>query len=240
MQKFSVKQLMTIIDQSGRLQPKEFARIGFNPANAHAYLRDRIRNGSIVVERTAEGTFYSLSDKGRQYLHSEPKPVPVKENAPIEIHNDTMDAAINALGQAIVTRITTIVDTQIGSLVESLVNKHVTTTVNRLTAGIAALPTTPITTPKLKRVLVLGLLPEQQHMIHKEFDSVFKLTCLGSNDNANLIKSNSAHADSVFIVADFISHSTIKLVESTGCTPRIVKGGMTSLRDAMTKYYVGA
>lgn len=215
------------------------------------YMKHYVKSGVVEVISTAPKV-YRITKAGMAYLgggqpSSPVKYVPVAEEVPTLVSpslpvngQSSLDKAIEALAEALVARVSEAVEYKVEGLIAGVVETQIARSIEKLTAGLKPVglgmekPKTDSTRP---RVLVGGLLPDQANFISKEFSEVLDLRFLGSNENVQLWKSNASHADAVFIFADKISHMTIRAVESVGVKPIIVKGGMTSLRDALTKYY---
>lgn len=88
-------------------------------------------------------------------------------------------------------------------------------------------------------VTIFGLLDAQAAMIDSEFGRDLNLRFVRSSDAASqrargLIRTS----DYVVTMAGFISHSTEDLIRSMGARLVRVSGGMTSLRNELTRLYV--
>lgn len=94
--------------------------------------------------------------------------------------------------------------------------------------------------PKLKKVLVTGLLPQQQGFISQEFHDVFSLQFWNDVNHQSLVqlKGYCHAADVVFFHTAHCSHQVPEIIKSTGVEIIYVNGGLTAMKDAMTKWYV--
>ncbi|WP_395138385.1 hypothetical protein [Schlegelella aquatica] len=111
-------------------------------------------------------------------------------------------------------------------------------TVDAEPAPRAVEPAAPHTAAKLT-VTIFGLLDAQAAMIDSEFGRDLNLRYVRSSDAASqrargLIRTS----DYVVTMAGFISHSTEDLIRSMGAKLVRVSGGMTSLRNELTRLYV--
>ena len=197
--------------------------------SGHAYMKGYTE---LVCEDVYGVKLWRVKDDVPTFTAPEaPKPAP---------ELSSLDGAIVKLVDALVARITTDVQDRVEALVAESVEPKLVSMIERMTANVGKVTAIPVsaTKTKLPRVLVIGLLPEQQHMIAKEFSEVLDTRFVGSNDNVNMMKSNASQAVKVFIMADFISHSSVAAVQSVGADVTVVKGGMTHLRDALTAFYV--
>ena len=89
---------------------------------------------------------------------------------------------------------------------------------------------------KLRRkLIILGLLQAQQGLIQTEFGNTFIMDMIESSGAiAKLKHSNDDCSKMVFVMADFISHSYLDHISKECLT--LVKGGMTSIREALSDY----
>ena len=94
--------------------------------------------------------------------------------------------------------------------------------------------------PKLPRVGVTGLLPQQAGLIQQEFCDTFDLTFWNdrNGDGQGSLKAMGIGCEVVFHHIQHASHSTESALRSVGAKIVKVNGGMSSMRDALTKYYV--
>jgi hypothetical protein len=100
----------------------------------------------------------------------------------------------------------------------------------------ATTPTAPVETSKVK-VLIVGLHDNKQQLIKQEYRSCFDLRML----NPDQLKQVAAHAKpgtKVFTMADFVSHCHSDAIAAKGVDQQVIRGGMSSLRDALTNFYV--
>lgn len=93
---------------------------------------------------------------------------------------------------------------------------------------------------KLRKVVVIGLLPQQAGLIQSEFHDTFDLSFWqdGAGGGINKLKAVAAAADMVFVHTRHISHAVTDAIKVVRVPVTNVNGGMTQLRDALTKYYV--
>jgi hypothetical protein len=101
----------------------------------------------------------------------------------------------------------------------------------------------PYVTPKpepkkLPSVFVGGLHGGLNAQLHKEFDGVADIRTCTADDSLGLWKSKAAHADHVFLAADFIGHKHTEAIASTGVVANIVRGGITTMKDKIMKAVV--
>lgn len=133
-------------------------------------------------------------------------------------------------------------------LIKEISNRMVTEAIAQLKAtlqqtvqqSVASVPAVAEREHKAK-VAIVGLLKNQQRMIEREFPEFdlrfFKPNGNGSQYTGKLCK----NADFVLGMTGFMSHSTDDHIKNTIVRERYIRvpGGMTQLRDELTKLYVG-
>ncbi len=87
------------------------------------------------------------------------------------------------------------------------------------------------------KVCIVGLLPQQAGIISSEFGIEFDLDFWKDGGSKNL-RDLSKTCDYVLAMTNFISHDTISAIKATNGNLRYVSGGMSSLKDELTKLYV--
>jgi len=103
--------------------------------------------------------------------------------------------------------------------------------------GIAAPATTPEAAARKPKVKIIGLHNNKQELIKREFRDVLELYLFTPDQRAKM--RDSIHSgDRVLFMADFCSHMHYDTAVAAGGNVTIVKGGMPSLRDELTKIYV--
>lgn len=100
---------------------------------------------------------------------------------------------------------------------------------------LAMLPAAP-SKPRKKRVLIIGLLPQQAGLVSTEFGEALDLSFAGADDNVGKIKAQAAQAGEVLAMTKFISHSCEDLVKAHPGYSRVA-GGMSALRDKLTAIF---
>lgn len=93
------------------------------------------------------------------------------------------------------------------------------------------------TAPRLKRVLVMGLIPNQIQEVANEFKGALDMRFWRTDQSANLLKSLSKQVDQTVIMTDFIAHSHEGLIKNSGVPYVRQPGGITKLKDTLTHIY---
>lgn len=108
---------------------------------------------------------------------------------------------------------------------------------------IASPPKLPVieqAQPRKPRVGITGLLPQQAGMIQSEFCDTFDITFWNdrNGDGHGTLRAMGKGCDIVFFHKNHANHTTQDTLKNVGANFVIVGGGMSQLRDALTKYYV--
>lgn len=90
---------------------------------------------------------------------------------------------------------------------------------------------------EFKRVLIAGLLPQQAGMIQSEFGEVYDLS-FWKDESLRALKSRAESAEVTITFTSKIGHAAENAIKATNTEYRRCVGGMTSLRDMLTRMYV--
>lgn len=103
--------------------------------------------------------------------------------------------------------------------------------------AVATLPA-----PRLKRVLVCGLMPQQAGMIQSEFNDCFDIRFWNNQngDGFDSLKSLCKSSDAVFFHTSHSSHGVESAARQHAVRFIRVSGGMTQMRAALTEFYAEA
>jgi hypothetical protein len=105
-------------------------------------------------------------------------------------------------------------------------------------AGVIHKPEAPESRNRLPCVLVAGLLPAQAGMIQNEFGEVLKLRFADASASLQQLKDSARGVDAAFTFTGKISHGVEEAIQATGTPLHRVSGGMSSLRDRLTRFVV--
>lgn len=97
--------------------------------------------------------------------------------------------------------------------------------------------TAKIDSPRLKRVLIMGLIPNQIQEVTNEFKGALDLRFWRTDQSANLLKSLSKQVDQTVIMTDFIAHSHEVLIKNASVPYVRQSGGISRLKDTLTHIY---
>jgi hypothetical protein len=158
--------------------------------------------------------------------HIAKTPEPVDQSKPL---TDAIQAVGVQIAQmiavSVIENLTPMIKTQVADLINNLVPK----------APIA--PIEAKTKPRLRHILVLGLLGDQQNEIKKEFEKDFHISFWHTGENTQLLKSRAAHSECVFIHTKHMGHFAEETLKSMKSKVIRVPGGISAMKDAITKFY---
>jgi hypothetical protein len=126
-----------------------------------------------------------------------------------------------------------------GSGLVSQVNNTIAQTIhNELPGAISRLreKTNVVSREHLKKILVIGLLPEQINEVQKMFDTSFELSFWTDGDSKSL-QQKAPHQDKIYIMKRFISHNVYDMLKSAKVSYTIVPGATSELCAVMEKYF---
>ena len=138
------------------------------------------------------------------------------------------------------------VDNFAATLADSIVAKLRPQLEERLKLALPAVLPKPPTAPeiveekaRLPKVGVTGLLPQQAGLITTEFCETFELHFWNdrNGDGQGALRAL-AKCDAVFVHINHTSHTTENSLKAAGANIIRVPGGLTAMRDALTRYYV--
>lgn len=96
----------------------------------------------------------------------------------------------------------------------------------------------PVEPVELRSLLVIGLLGHLNHQLEEEFSSCFDITCMSNEENIHTMMAKAKHMDHVIVAVNFIGHKHIRALNSVGIKPVLVNGGISTIRDTITKLFV--
>lgn len=107
-----------------------------------------------------------------------------------------------------------------------------------------AKPVAPVTQsakPRKTKVMIVGLKPSQQDVITKEFGRELDLRFVNAGTQLrNRLSELSSRSDFAVAMTDFVGHQDEDVIKSRGGNLVRVSGGVSSLRDALTRIYCEA
>lgn len=97
-----------------------------------------------------------------------------------------------------------------------------------------------VVTYRKRRIGVTGLLPQQAGAIQQEFGDTFDISFWNdrNGDGLSKLKSIGIGCEAVFVHIAHASHKTDQTLKSVGAKLVRVNGGLSQMRDTLTRYYV--
>lgn len=84
----------------------------------------------------------------------------------------------------------------------------------------------------LKKILIVGLLPQQQNEISKDFKEIYDLKFV-KDESIQQIKSIAVNCDEIILMTKFISHRHQDAAKSSGVIYSHCNGGVSELKDML-------
>lgn len=91
--------------------------------------------------------------------------------------------------------------------------------------------------PRLKRILVLGLIPNQIQEVTSEFKDALDLRFWRTDQSSNLLKSLCKQVDNTVVMTDFIGHAHETIIKNADVPFIRQTGGISKLKDTLTTIY---
>lgn len=225
-QRASINPMMSQLAKKGRLTrtiightPSNIAFYGYWPATA------QLSNVQEPVSNVQESA-PKASKRRKESTHSR-----TRTNA------TTLD--LNALVEDLATSLADTLAQQVATKLKDKLMAQLATQLPALGAPPPQIHAPIINEPKArkKRVLIAGLLPQQAGMIQSEFGEVFDLS-FWKDESLHALKSRAESADVTITFTSKIGHAAENAIKTTSTEYHRCVGGMTSLRDMLTRMYV--
>ena len=226
--------------------------LGFERKNVAAAMVG-MRNAGIIVSDKVSTTLSNAPIYGHTLVH-DVKPrskttvatrkisKPTSESALVSVDvlvSQLADKLLDQIVAQIKTRLTTELPLR---LAEELSNLPSLIEPPKADVVVLAPTEKPVThvSHKLARIGVVGLLAQQQQMIAQEFKDEFYIDFWNDRTGSNraTLKSLALKCEVIFVHVEHCAHNVTETLKGAGGNVRLVKGGMTSMRDALTAYYV--
>ena len=162
-----------------------------------------------------------------------------KASTPSRTQSNASALDLNALVEDLATSLADTLAQQVAAKLKDKLMAQLATQLPALAAPPPQIHAPIINEPKAskKRVLIAGLLPQQAGMIQSEFGEVFDLT-FWKDESLHALKSRAESAEVTITFTSKIGHAAENAIKTTRAEYRRCVGGMTSLRDMLTRMYV--
>lgn len=146
---------------------------------------------------------------------------------------------LNALVDDLATSLADTLAQQVAAKLKDRLMHQLSTALPALTAPPPQIHAPIINAPRdrKKKVLVAGLLPQQAGMIQSEFGDVFDLS-FWKDESLHALKAKAEAAEVTITFTSKLGHAAENAIKTTGTEYHRCVGGMTSLRDMLTRMYV--
>ena len=162
-----------------------------------------------------------------------------KASAPSRTRTNAATLDLNALVEDLATSLADTLAQQVAAKLKDRLMAQLATQLPALAAPPPQIHAPIINEPKVskKRVLIAGLLPQQAGIIQSEFGEVFDLS-FWKDESLRALKSRAESAEVTITFTSKIAHAAEDAIKTTSTEYHRCVGGMTSLRDMLTRMYV--
>ena len=225
-QRASINPMMSQLAKKGRLTrtllghtPSNIAFYGYWPATA------QLSNVQESVSNVQESA--PKASKRR------------KASTPSRTRTNATALDLNALVENLATSLADTLAQQVAAKLKDRLMAQLATTLPALAAPPPQIHAPIINEPRAHKpkVLIAGLLPQQAGMIQSEFGEVFDLA-FWKDESLHALKSRAESAEVTITFTSKIGHAAESAIKTTSTEYHRCVGGMTSLRDMLTRMYV--
>ena len=162
-----------------------------------------------------------------------------KASTPSRTRTNATTLDLNALVEDLATSLADTLAQQVAAKLKDRLMAQLATTLPALAAPPPQIHAPIINEPRAvkKKVLIAGLLPQQAGMIQSEFGEVFDLA-FWKDESLHALKSRAESAEVTITFTSKIGHAAENAIKATSTEYHRCVGGMTSLRDMLTRMYV--
>lgn len=222
--------------------------VGMQHNNAAAALAYLIKHGRLSREPAGHTItnvpFYAYHPPNHKPSENVAKPsenVAKRRKAPTPSRTRTNATPLdlNALVENLATSLADTLAQQVAAKLKDRLMAQLATQLPALAAPPPQIHAPIINEPKVskKRVLIAGLLPQQAGMIQSEFGEVYDLS-FWKDESLHALKSRAESAEVTITFTSKIGHAAENAIKTTRTEYHRCVGGMTNLRDMLTRMYV--
>ena len=225
-QRASINPMMSQLAKKGRLTR---TLLGYTPSNIAFYgywsANKQLSNVQESVSNVQES-----APKAR-------KPRAKPTHSRTQTNPATLD--LNALVENLATSLADTLAQQVAAKLKDKLMAQLATQLPALAAPPPQIHAPIINEPRAHKpkVLIAGLLPQQAGMIQSEFGEVFDLT-FWKDESLQALKHRAEAAQVTITFTSKIGHAAESAIKTTSTEYHRCVGGMTSLRDMLTRMYV--
>ena len=162
-----------------------------------------------------------------------------KASTPSRTQTNPASLDLNALMENLATSLADTLAQQVAAKLKDKLMAQLATQLPALAAPPPQIHAPIINEPRAnkKKVLIAGLLPQQAGMIQSEFGEAFDLA-FWKDESLHALKHRAEAAQVTITFTSKIRHATENTIKTTSTEYHRCVGGMTSLRDMLTRMYV--
>lgn len=222
--------------------------VGMQRKNAGAALQYLFKHGRLSREQAGRTisnvpfyAYYPANHKPSENVARASDSVVKRRKAPTpsSTQPNATSLDLNALVEDLATSLADTLAQQVAAKLKDRLMAQLATQLPALAAPPPQIHAPIINEPKAskKRVLIAGLLPQQAGMIQSEFGEVFDLA-FWKDESLRALKTRAESADVAITFTSKIGHAAENAIKTTSTEYHRCVGGMTSLRDMLTRMYV--
>lgn len=197
--------------------------------------------GGTTITNVPFYTYYPANHKPSENVVKASGNGTKRRKAPTPSRTQPNAAALdlNALVETLATSLADTLAQQVAAKLKDRLMAQLATHLPALAAPPPQIHAPIINEPKVskKRVLIAGLLPQQAGMIQSEFGEVFDLS-FWKDESLHALKSRAESAEVTITFTSKIGHAAENAIKTSRTEYHRCVGGMTSLRDMLTRMYV--
>ena len=197
--------------------------------------------GGTTITNVPFYAYYPANHKPSENVAKPSENVAKRRKAPTPSRTRTNATTLdlNALVDSLATSLADTLAQQVAAKLKDRLMAQLATQLPALAAPPPQIHAPIINEPKVskKRVLIAGLLPQQAGMIQSEFGEVFDLA-FWKDESLHALKSRAESAEVTITFTSKIGHAAENAIKTTRTEYHRCVGGMTSLRDMLTRMYV--
>jgi hypothetical protein len=150
-----------------------------------------------------------------------------------------LNGVIETMAYALTRQIVNRLEPMLAEKLELLVAKAVGDSLPETKPTAEAPATLSTFAAQRRKICVVGLLPNQAHIIEREFKDCFDLRFIRTDESIHQLRNTARNADLTILMAGFINHAMTDALKKEHLERiEFVYGGMSTLRDKLTNHYL--
>ena len=217
-------------------------RASINPMMSQLAKKGRLTR-TLIGHTPSNIAFYGYWPANKQLSNVQESVSKARKNraklAPSRTQTNPATLDLNALVENLATSLADTLAQQVAARLKDKLMAQLATQLPALAAPPPQIHAPIINEPRAHKpkVLIAGLLPQQAGMIQSEFGEVFDLT-FWKDESLQALKHRAEAAQVTITFTSKIGHAAESAIKATSTEYHRCVGGMTSLRDMLTRMYV--